>query len=311
VNFDPNGSDFLSVTGATSNRVNPNLRLPHTHETSASLERELGSGMSIRGLFVYKKVVDGYQNVNVLRPYSVYDRQFTRRDRGPDGARNTADDGSPITIYDYNPSYRGAAFVANENTNGRQDTYKNMEVMLSKRQNGRWFANTSLLATKNPRWLVTVVQSPNDEINALDETWDPSYRLAGGHNLPKGLIVSTLYQAYSGLQRQRTNVFRAADPAGGPAFPSSGTITMRMEPFGTKRGPARHIVNLRVAKDFNLGAGRKIMTGVDAFNAFNSNVPWGGGGQGSGITDASRPTYGYVVQIVAPRVLRFTVGYEF
>jgi len=31
----------------------------------------------------------------------------------------------------------------------------------------------------------------------------------------------------------------------------------------------------------------------------------------SGITDASGPTYGYVVGIVTPRVLRFGITYEF
>ena len=58
VNLDLNGPDFLSVTGATNNRVNPNLKLPHTHEATTSLERELGKGLSIRGLFVYKKLFD-------------------------------------------------------------------------------------------------------------------------------------------------------------------------------------------------------------------------------------------------------------
>jgi len=87
---------------------------------------------------------------------------------------------------------------------------------------------------------------------------------------------------------------------------------MRMEPFGEKRGEVRNILNLRVAKDFKLGAHQTVSAGLDAFNAFNSNVAWGGGGgAGSGITDASGPTYGYVVRIVTPRVLRFTVGYEF
>jgi hypothetical protein len=315
VNLDVNGPAFLSVSGVTNNRVNPNLRLPHTHEATGSLERELGTGLSVRGLFVYKKYVDGYTAVNVLRPYSVYDQVFTRRDPGPDGAIGTADDGGLIAIYDYNPAYRGAAFVANMNTNadpGRHDSYKNFEVTLTKRATGNWFANTSVLATKNHRWLVNVVQSPNDNVFALDATWDVSYRLAAGYNLPFGINVSTLYQAYTGLQRQRTNLFRATDPAGGPTFPSSSTITMRMEPFGSKRGPARNIVNLRAGKDVTLGGGRKLTMSLDAFNAFNTNVAWGGGGgAGSGITDVSGPSYGYVVRLVYPRVLRFNVGYQF
>lgn len=316
VNLDLNGPDFLSVSGGTNNVVNPDQRLPHTHEATASLERELGAGLSVRGLFVYKRVVDDIQNVNILRPYSAWNQVFTRRDPGGDGILNTADDGGVITVYDFDPAYRGAAFVRNMNINtspDREDTFKNIEVMLTKRQTGKWFANTSFLVTKNHRFLVKVVQSPNDLINDLDETWDLSFRLAGGYRLPLGINVSTLYQAYSGLQRQRTNVFRAADPAGGPRLPSSSTITLRMEPFGATRGEARHIVNLRAAKDFRLGGDRTFNVGVDAFNAFNSNVAWGSppGGGANGIDDASGPTYGYVVNVVKPRVLRFGVSFEF
>lgn len=315
VNLDLNGPDFLSVSGATNNRVNPDLRLPHTHEATGSLERDLGKGLSIRGLFVYKNIVDDYQSTNVLRPYSVYNRVFTRRDPGTDGVLNTSDDGELFTLYDYDPAYRGGAFVANMNTNtpaDRRDSFKNVEVMLTKRQSGTWFANTSFLATKNHQWLVKVPQSPNDSINALDETWEMSYRLAGGYSAPFGINLSTLCQAYTGLKRQRTNIFRAADPAGGPAFPSSSTITMRMEPYGARHGDARHIVNLRAEKSLNLRGGRRLTAGVDAFNAFNSNVAWGTTVSGANaINDQSGPTYGYVVRVVYPRVLRFGIGYEF
>ena len=58
VNLDLNGVDFLNVTGATNNLINQDLKLPHQHEVTASLERELGKGLSIRGLYVYKRIVD-------------------------------------------------------------------------------------------------------------------------------------------------------------------------------------------------------------------------------------------------------------
>jgi carboxypeptidase family protein/TonB-dependent receptor-like protein len=325
VNFDLNGLDFLTVSGATNNLVNKNLKLPHTHEVTASLERELGKGLSIRGLYVYKRIVDTIFNpnpaiggnpvatsINTLRPYSVYDQAFTRRDPGPDGILGTADDGPMFTIYDYNPAYRGAAFVGNMATNAdpnRQDSFNNAEITLTKRPTGNWFANTSLLATKNHRFLINVIQSPNDLINSIDQTWEWSYRLAGGYYLPFGINVSALESAYGGLPRQRTVLFRAADPAGGPAFPSSSTILMRVEPFGAKKLPVRNILNLRVDKDIKLSGGRKFSVAVDAFNALNANSAWAE--QQATITDASGPTYGFINRIVTPRVLRFSAGYEF
>ena len=79
-----------------------------------------------------------------------------------------------------------------------------------------------------------------------------------------------------------------------------------------KRESARNIVNLRADKVFRLSGGRRFTLAVDAFNAFNTNVAWGGGGgSGSGISDVSGPTYGYVVRTVYPRVLHLGFGYEF
>ena len=124
--------------------------------------------------------------------------------------------------------------------------------------------------------------------------------------------MSTLYQAFTGIPDVRTYLFRAADPEGGPAFPSSGTINVRMEPFGDRRGDSRHIVNLRGAKSFQV-RGHKLTLELDAFNAFNSNVAWGGNvnAAGSGINYQSGPTFGYVTAIVQPRAMRLGLAYEF
>ena len=312
VNLDLNGLDFIATTGANTNVVNPDLRMPHTYETTGSIERELPGQMSIRGLFVYKKVVDNYTTAfNTLRPYSVYNQQLTRRDPGPDGVLNTIDDGGTITFYDYDPSYRGAAFVANTamNASDRQDVFKNIEITLNRRPTGRWFAFTSFLATKNHRWLVPVVQSPNDHLFPLDETWSLAYRLAAGYEMPYGIHVSTIYQAYNGIPAVRTNLFRTVDPDGGPPIPSSGTLNLRVEPFGTRVGDPRHIMNLRGSKDFRLGGQRRMRFDVDAFNAFNSNVAWGGF-TSPGINYASGPTFGYVTDIVPPRNIRFGVSLD-
>lgn len=313
VNLNLNGPDFIAITGANNNVVNKDLRLPHTHEATGSIERELPGKLSIRGLFVYKRAVDNViTNFNTLRPFDVYNQRLARRDPGPDGALNTPDDGGVLTFYDFDPRYRGASFVANTamNATDRQDTFKNIEITLNRRPTGRWFAFTSFLATKNHRWLVPVVQSPNDDLFPLDRTWAIAYRLAAGYDLPYGVRVSTLYQAYNGIPAQRTYVFRTADPDGGPPIPSSGTLTLRMEPFGTRRGDPRHIVNLRASKDVPLGRTRRLTLDVDAFNAFNANVAWGSF-TAPGITYASGPTFGYVTDIVPPRNIRLGVSFEF
>ena len=89
-------------------------------------------------------------------------------------------------------------------------------------------------------------------------------------------------------------------------------LTLRTEPFGQQKGPARHIVNFRGSKQFRLSASRKISIDVDALNMFNTNVAWGSPtGAGPGFNYASGPTFGQVLRIVTPRSVRFGVGFEF
>ncbi|MBI3049948.1 MAG: TonB-dependent receptor [Acidobacteria bacterium] len=319
VNLDTNGPDYLRhAQGAPSNIVNPDLKLKSQTEVTVSLEQDVGSGLSMRGVYVYKHLPEGSQTdfatINTLRPYSVWNQAFTRRDPGPDGVVNTADDGGLITVYDYDPVLRGAAFVKNMRVaNDRTDTFNNYEISLNKRKSGKWFAMTSLVATKNHRWLSPVVQSPNDELFPLDETWDLAYRLAAGYDLPFEMTVSTLVQVYNGFALQRTNQFRAVGPDGGPRFPSSSVIELRMEPYGARRAPVRNVVNVRLSKSLRLASGGAFVFDVDLTNLLNGNAAWGSptSGSGNGQIERSGPTFGYVTRIQQPRAVRLGVSFSF
>jgi hypothetical protein len=313
VNLNLNGPDFIGISGSSNNTINPDLKWPYVNEYSLSLEHELGHNLSVRGLFLQKSALDQYAAVNTLRPYDVWNVALTRRDPGPDGILNNGDDAGSITVYDYDPAYRGAAFVNNIRlTADRDDWYRNYEVTLSRRKVGKWHALTSFLATKNHRWLTLIPTSPNDNYNDIDETWELSFRAAAGYDLPYGVKVSTLYSAYNGLPGQRTYIFRAADPDGGRAMPSSTNITLRTEPFGERKGPARHIVNFRASKQIRFAGGRKVSFDVDALNLFNTNVAWGSPtGSGPGFNYASGPTFGQVLRIVTPRSMRFGVSLDY
>jgi hypothetical protein len=298
VNLDSNGPDFISLTGSANNIINPNLRQPHTHEITGSFERELRTNMSARMLYVYRHAVDDYQDVNVLRPYDVFTNQILRVDPGPDGLAGTADDGGNVTIYDYPTSYRGSAFVGNKRTNrpsDREDSYQTVEFTLNKRSAGRWGVLTSFLATKNHRWLVGIPQNPNDNYFPLDTTWAWGYKASGSYRLPYDVQFGALIDLQNGAYGQRTYSFRS--------IPQLSTVTLRLEPYGSQKGPLRSLINFRASKIFRLGK-QTLQVDADALNAFNSNTAW--------ITNyLSGPTFGYVTQIVSPRVVRLGVAYEF
>jgi hypothetical protein len=295
INLDPNGPDVLSITGAANTIVNPDLKLARTQEVTASVEREMPGGVSIRGLYVFKREGRMHARYNTLRPFEVWNQQVVRQDPGPDGRAGTIDDGGVVTFYDYDPAYRGSRFVASQYINtDRDNSYNNLELSLRKRQSGKWFALTSLLLTKNHRWLLTSVEGPNDAIFPLDETWTWSYRLTAGYEIPYGILLSTIYQADTGVQGQRTVIFSA---------PTSGTLSIRTEPFGATTGPSRHIVNLRASKRLSFGQNR-LSLNADVFNLFNTNIPWNQ-------TFVSGPSYGFVTDFNQSRVLRVGVGLEF
>jgi outer membrane receptor protein involved in Fe transport len=98
------------------------------------------------------------------------------------------------------------------------------------------------------------------------------------------------------------------DPAGGPSFPSSATITLRSDQFGSDNLPSHGIVDARLAKTIagTLPVLRRsrFTINLDMFNVFNSNAAFSE-------RLVSGPTYGYITSISPPRVLRFGATFEF
>ncbi len=116
-------------------------------------------------------------------------------------------------------------------------------------------------------------------------------------------IVGGTFLLLSGRPGQRTNVFRAADPDGGPALRQLTTVTVRVEPFGDRTGPVQPFLDFRLGKRFNFG-GRYILLSLDALNATNSSAA-------QLQIFASGPTFDRVTQIPGPRILRFGIEYRF
>jgi hypothetical protein len=299
VNLDPNGADFISVSGATNNILNPDLEQPVTHEVSLSLERELMPNFSAKMMYVYKRQNNLYRDINVLRPYSAYTIPITRVDPGADGLTGTGDDGGPLTLFDYDPAFRGSAFVGNSPRNSpddRDDNYDTIETSVSKRMSNRWELMATYSATKNHRWQIAIPQNPNEEINALDDTWDWYAKVVGTYQLPFGIYTSGFFQHLSGATLRRTYVFRG--------IPNSSTITVPLEAFGGRRLDSQNSLNWRASKRFEVGGQRKLELNVDLFNALNANTVLA-------TTVASGPSFGAITEITPPRIVRFGATFSF
>jgi TonB dependent receptor-like, beta-barrel len=307
VNLNLNGPDFISITAASSARINPDLEQPKTWEATASYERELASNLGVRAMYIDRTLIGYFSGTgpNVLRPYDVYNIPIPRRDPGPDGVLGNADDASPVTFYDYSAAYRGAAFVSTQLTNTAQnDRYRSMEFTLTRRTSGRWSAQASYFITKNHRLIQQTVNSPNDEFFPWDDTWNWAGTITGTYRLPYDIAISGFLQSKSGLYGQRTNLFRQVDPDGGTPIAQLSTVTLRLEPYGSRQLAAQNILSLRSSKEFSIGGGRRIAAEFDVYNVLNSNAPLSA-------TFASGPTFGYVTNVLPPRIARMGVRFRF
>jgi hypothetical protein len=303
--LDPNCCDFVGISGSSSARLNPDLKPAMTTETTLGIEREVAQNLGVRVLYVNKKVTDRFGTRNVARPRSAYNIPLTRRDPGPDGAPNTADDGGIVTIYDYDRAYFGADFVQNEQQNSdRDDSFQTIEFTVTKRSSGKWAAMASFWAIKNDFWLSLFDDDPNNDLNARDQTWKWAGNISGNYSLPFGVQLGAFVQSKVGIQGQRTNVFRAVDPDGGPRLNQLSTVTLRLDEPGAQKSAAIHVVNLRASKRFEVGAGNRVQFDVDLFNLFNTSSPITANFQ-------SGPSFGYATAVVPPRIARIGFRYTF
>jgi hypothetical protein len=308
VNLSTAGSnpDFISISSPANRRFNSDLTQPMTTELTTSFERELMTNLGLRVGYVFRHRKDYYSTPgpNELRPYEVYNIALNRRDPGPDGILNNGDDGGTVTIYDYDPAYRGAAFVRNAIVNSpNTDKISTLEFALNKRLSNRWSAQGSYWVVKNDNWIEQAFESPNQDYFPKDETWDWGANFSGTYQFPGDLSVSGFVISKSGIKGQRTNIFRAIDPDGGPRLNQLSTVTLRLEPYGDRRTPAIATINLRGSKDFRFSR-YTVGLDVDVYNLMNSATP-------TGVNWASGPTFGYATSVLASRVVRFGGRFSF
>jgi hypothetical protein len=297
--------DFISITAASNYELSPELKQPNTWETTASFERELAPSLGFRVMYINRIAEGSLETINARRPYSAFNVPITRRDPGADGVLGNSDDGGRITLYDYSAAYAGATFVSNKRVNAdNTDRFNSVEFSVTKRASDRWMGQISYFAVKNHRWLNGTFQNPNEEFFPLDETWSWAGNISATYRMPYDISVSGFLQSKAGVKGQRTNIFRTADPDGGPSITRNGNTTIRLEPYGSQSLSPFNILNFRANKDFRLSGGRRFSIDFDVFNLLNSATP-------TGADFASGPTFGYATGVVPPLISRIGARFTF
>ena len=321
-NYDPgetnlslNGPDFLSQTlsgqgGALANGVaNLNETQPYTDEYSVQFERELMPNFAMRLTGAHSRALNQQRLANLRRPYELFSIPISNRDPGPDGTVGTPDDpGTTITYFEYPRELSGSAFQVASivNDDKANQKYSTIEIAVAKRLANKWHLMSSYSATKRDVPLPNNVgggtsfgantQDPNAEIFTADRNWEWLGRVSGSYLFPYGLQTSANFEHRSGTPWARTALFR-----GGLTIPS---ITLNVEPIGSRRLPNINLLDLRVEKRLNLPRRQQLQLQMNVFNATNINSV-------TSITQQSGPSFGLATAIVLPRIVAFSAHYIF
>jgi hypothetical protein len=298
----PGSPNFLSATGGLNELINLKLKQDKTYEYLAKVERQLVPNVSLSLSYIYHKVTNLYNSlegntistasgINILRPYSSYTVPVTLTD---------ALNGKPVSLYTYPASFADPSLNQFEVVNApanRPDTYNTFEAAVTKRYSKRWNGQVSFWITKNHEWIQAIRPSPNADPFPIDNTWNWEARASGFYTLPWGFEVSGFYRAQSGLPGQRTESFSS------PLL-LQGAVTLRMEDFGSERGPMISLTNLKVAKDIKLRERMKVQFNFQVFNIFNTS-------SATSISYLTGPTFLHPTGIVSPRVARIGMLFSF
>ena len=138
---------------------------------------------------------------------------------------------------------------------------------------------------------------PNAGIFTADHNWESGGKVSGVYALPLDVMFSAAYEYRGGYAWARQVLFRAP----GTTIPS---ITLNVEPIGTRRFPNTSQVDVRFEKSFKVTKGQKVSARVNIFNALNANT----------VTDFVRlsgATFTRPTSIMAPRIVEFSASYTF
>lgn len=289
--------------GAGFVTVDRNLKRPTSNEVSVNLEREVVEALSARASYVYKNMRNVWGEYDTIRG-PLYNVPIPVVDPGPDNNLATTADNQTFQTFDRPAS--AAQQRVFTNPDGLDADFHTVEFALNRRFAGRWMLLSSVGYTwstmlhdvsgygrlSNNQNFLPVRRLFGDNGIETSTTWN--YKFVGRYVMPFQIGLSSSWKVQSGENYGRTHTF---------SFPGDGARTFRVEAIGTRRYPTVSILDFRADKSFAFGKLGKLTAQVDVFNALNSGVPTS--------LRTTSANFNEVISILAPRVIRFGLRYDF
>ncbi|MCA1674342.1 MAG: hypothetical protein LC799_19850 [Actinobacteria bacterium] len=295
--------------GVANASIDPDLKNSYADETSVFIERAVLSDLGVRVGYVHKKDNNGWQQDNVLRPFSAFNVPVTRPDPGPDNVVGNGDDGPALALFNLDDTTRGSRQVT-RNIPGYEGTYKTLEFSANKRYGNRWsmnasysytwteefgrsyFGNTTATAVSNFSFFGSFPTNPNER--TLNDFTNWNAKFSGTVDAGWGLRVTPVLQVQSGAPYGRVI-------AANLNYNTAQLILV--EPLGTRRQDTVGVLNFRVEKQITFATKARVGLFFDLFNALNSNtavnINWRAG---AGFEKATT--------VLGPRIGKFGVKFD-
>jgi hypothetical protein len=305
------------VNGQILTSIDPNFSRPYTNEYSFGVDRELMANTKFSAVVTYRqeKNTQGYYN-----PDNAYASTLTSAvDPGVDGVVGTADDGT----YGYYARTSAANRVIITNDTNYLQTYKGLELTMTKRMSNRWqlLLGYTLAKTEiNNITLSTTATnpSPNLLINGTGNVTDTNapdrpnqFKSTGLYILPwHDVLISGNLSIQQGPPITR-QISRAV------GFATNQIINL--EPLGNTRLDTLTKIDVRIGKVFRFANSRSIEGSVDFDNLTNADTVWSARNrtEATAFTDPTTGTRATLQQflspvaILAPRTVVFRAAFKF
>jgi len=336
--FDANGLPVLGTVKSQfvprSNTIDPNLKDPKNDEIMLAFQRELAANWSFNIDWIQRWFRDQTVNQDCFglpcdqTATTAYQPTRIVTDFGPDNIRGTGDDRT-LTFYDVKPQYLGKDTFFHTNCGNNSpiecvQRYKALEISVGKRMSNRWQMQASYVWSRFRGDLPLDYTDPNRQIDFVRSgtTWAQgatlntspdqphAFKLLGSYQAPLGVTVGANFQALSGLPYDRNLSVGFAQ----------GTANIRVEPFGAYRADPLRLLSLRADKSFRINGSRRASFVAELHNVLNSSAGQSNfgtvtrGNADQAAFDAARLNtsyFGRVQEIIAPRILKIGVRFDF
>src|SRR5262245_10952426 len=242
------------LTTGTTTTIDPNFRRPYTDEYSFGVDRELMANFKLSAAYTHRREKNLQASANPDNPYAT--TPTTAVDPGIDGIVGTGDDGTYSFFQRISAANR--TLITNDPT--VLQSYKGLEITVSKRLSNRWQMLGGYTRSSNRFENASADFSPNFLINASGPvTADLSvtgatrcagcgasnadkphqFKLSATYLLPYDVIVSGGGGWSSGgaVTRQISR-----------ALAVGAAQTINLEPLGSRRLDSTYKIDLRVGK---------------------------------------------------------------